>query len=143
MTEQIIEHNGKRYRVVEDLGPVRGLLGGELKRFCDCNIGDVVYYPLQIKMFERGHVLCESAIDKKSPQPIFQSNIVVETNIPPRPTFKEMTAGEAAKLHDIVGKWVAVKVGAIDSDHRPLGINGIGWIDEDYEIYLIEGANLP
>ena len=40
MKEEIIEHNGKRYRVIEELAPVRGSLGGEMKRLGACGFGD-------------------------------------------------------------------------------------------------------
>ena len=48
MTEQIIEHNGKRYRVVEELGPVRGLWG-ELKNVRIVKLEQEVSFRLKLK----------------------------------------------------------------------------------------------
>lgn len=68
---------------------------------------------------------------------------IVETNIPPRLTGEPMTAGEAAKLPDIVGRWVAVRVESKDEgDNRPLAIkNGAErvheWLYADAPVYLL------
>lgn len=140
--------NGKPCRIEGGaLVPVvkRGPLGGELKMLADCITGEVVYMQMAVETFDRGLVMCRSLTEKGAPHPIFQTNRLIETNIPPRPTFTPMTAGEAAKLPDIVGRWVAVKVDeGGGSGPLPLSYGGISGarIYSDCQIMLIEGADL-
>jgi len=117
--------------VIRDGVPVpavkRGPLGGELKRLLDLK-GDegVVYLAADPNYFVRFGLGLET---------------IVEVNIPPRPTFTPMSAGEAAKLPDIVGRWVAVQV---DGAYESIGIGGpVGdIINRQTPILLIEGADL-
>lgn len=126
MTEQIIEHNGKRYRIIEELGPVRGPLGGEMVSLFDAPTGVPMYGRFIKHPYSNGHYkleqpngLCatfgKDEITKETKQ-------IFEVNIPPRPTFTPMTAGEAAKLSDIVGRWVALPVRETDYSGGTLGL---------------------
>lgn len=130
MKEEIIEHNGKRYRVIEELRPVRGPLGGEIKRLGDCAENERIYFSARATKNGRA-ITCDEPIDP---------NLLVETNVPPRPTFTPMTAGEAAKLPDIVGRWVAVKVD--DYGHNYIRSQECNFVTTD-KILLIEGVDLP
>lgn len=142
--------NGKPCRIEGGaLVPVvkRGPLGGELKMLADCITGEVVYMQMAVETFDRGLVMCRSLTEKGAPHPIFQTNRLIETNIPPRPTFTPMTAGEAAKLPDIVGRWVAFPVGLTRDAFEPLALDageaeGLIWLDNDTDLFLIEGADL-
>lgn len=130
---QIVELNGQNYRVEgTSLVPVvqRGPLGGELKKVGDCENNEVVYFSCKAGNMYR-----------------LIGDQFVETNIPPRPTFTPMTAGEAAKVSGIAGRWVAVKVGKNDKSKVPLGVaiteNGHSWLAYNAEILLIDGVDLP
>lgn len=115
---QIIELNGQDYIATangfELVDIKKGPLGGELKMFADCKVGDVVYLQMVVESFDRGHVMCKSLFEKGAPHAFFQTNRLVETNIPARPTFTPMTAGEAARIHNMAGRWIAVKVDSQD-----------------------------
>ncbi len=132
---QIIEVNGKQYRATESgFEPVvsKGPLGGELKRLGDCQNRERVF--VSALVFDRSGLDFEGAINE---------DYLVETNIPPRPTFTPMTAGEAAKLPDIVGRWVAVRACNKSSDELVLGDEIYErWFDRDDQILLIEGVDL-
>lgn len=137
---QIVELNGQNYRVEgTSLVPVvqRGPLGGEIKLIEDCEIGQEVYIKALIK-----YAGLSQAKTIEICQPLH-----CETNVPPRPTFTPMTAGEAAKVSGIAGRWVAVKVGKNDKSKVPLGVaiteNGHSWLPYNAEILLIEGVDLP
>ena len=69
------------------------------------------------------------------------SSMGVETNIPPRLTGEKMTAGEAAMVPDIVGRWVAVRVDQIDDQQLqiPLSAGGSWYEKKDELILLLEG----
>jgi hypothetical protein len=92
----------------------RGPLGGEQKRLLDCK-GDegVVYLASDPSYLVRLGLGLET---------------LVETNVPPRLSGERMTAGEAARVEGIVGRWVAVPVVAInincDSVKTTAGIPG-------------------
>lgn len=131
----IIEYNGKTCRIEAGaLVPVvkRGPLGGELVFVEDCEIGQEVYIKALIKY---------AGLSKAKTIEICQP-LHCETNIPPHPTFTPMSAGEAAKLPDIVGQWVAVKVLKTGHEVVPLRI-GNDWISCEEQILLIEGVDLP
>lgn len=134
---QIIEVNGKSYRAAEGgFEPVveRGPLGGEIKRLDQCKVGQRVIVRATVGDN------CSLGFDS-----LIGRNLLVETDIPPRPTFTPMTAGEAAALPDIVGRWVAVKVEKTDSSNVPLAVSGHKcsvWFDSDDQILLIEGVDL-
>jgi hypothetical protein len=138
--------NGKPCRIEDGaLVPVvkRGPLGGELAQISDStlNPGDVVYLKLTYQRHrgELGRLFkddfglsCHMDID----------GVHFETNIP-RPTFTPMTAGEASKMPDIVGRWVAVRVCKKSSDELVLGDEIYErWFDRDDQILLIEGVDL-
>lgn len=135
---QIIEVNSKQYRATESgfelVEAKRGPLGGELKRLGDCQNRE--------RVFVSALVFYRSCLDFEG---VINEDYLVETNIPPRPTFTPMTAGEAARLPDIVGRWVAVKVDeGGGSGPLPLSYGGISGarIYSDCQIMLIEGADL-
>jgi len=150
---QIIEVNGKQYRATEsgfELVTVkRGPLGGELKRLGECVVGDrVVIVGAIVNGNWMGRDMAQIEIEnlfsdgKRHVELTY--NCPVETNLQPRPTFTPMTAGEAAKLPDIVGRWVAVKVNESETDcgyDQPLKISG-QWIEKKEQILLIEGVDL-
>lgn len=128
--------NGKACRIEGSaLVPVvkRGPLGGELKRLDQCKIGHRVNV---------GAVVGENCCLHFDG--VIGRNLLVETNIPPRPTFTPMSAGDAAKLPDIVGRWVAVQVEKTDGYEVVLGDEKYErWFDGDDQILLIEGVDLP
>lgn len=126
----VIQVNGKPCRIEGGaLVPVveRGPLGGELKRLGDCKVGERV--TVSAKVRDNASLEFDTPID---------FDLMVETNIPPRPTFTPLTAGEAAKVPGIVGRWVAVKVGKVANSKY-----GHSWLIYDSEILLIEGVDLP
>lgn len=127
--------NGKPCRIEGGaLVPVvkRGPLGGELKRLDQCKIGHRVNV---------GAVVGENCCLHFDG--VIGRNLLVETNIPPRPTFTPMSAGDAAKLPDIVGRWVAVQVEKTDGYEVVLGDEKYErWFDGDDQILLIEGVDL-
>ena len=137
--------NGKPCRIEGGaLVPVvkRGPLGGEVKWLGDCVMGDCVFLSCVVIGASEypGYITCQSAngfgVDA-------YNKCEVETNIQPRPTFTPMTAGEAAKLPDIVGRWVAVKVCKKSSDELVLGDEIYErWFDRDDQIFLLEGVDL-
>lgn len=137
---QVIEVNGKQYRATESgfelITVKRGPLGGVLKRLDQCKIGQRVIV---------GAVVGENCCLHFDG--VVGRNLLVETNIPPRPTFTPMTAGEAAKLPDIVGRWVAFPVGLTRDAFEPLALDageaeGLIWLDSDTDLFLIEGVGL-
>lgn len=131
--------NGKPCRIEGGaLVPVvkRGPLGGELKRLDQCKIGHRVNV---------GAVVGENCCLHFDG--VIGRNLLVETNIPPRPTFTPMSAGDAAKLPDIVGRWVAFPVGLTRDAFEPLALDageaeGLIWLDNDTDLFLIEGVDL-
>lgn len=144
--------NGKPCRIEGGaLVPVvkRGPLGGELKRLGECVVGDrVVIVGAIVNGNWMGRDMAQIEIEnlfsdgKRHVELTY--NCPVETNLQPRPTFTPMTAGEAAKLPDIVGRWVAVKVNESETDcgyDQPLKISG-QWIEKKEQILLIEGVDL-
>jgi len=140
----IIEQNGKRYRVVEELGPVRGPLGGELVSLFDA--------PTDVPMCGRfiKHPYSNGNYKLEQPNGLFatvgkeeiteETKKIFEVNIQPRPTFTPMTAGDAAKVPGIVGRWVAVKVD--DYGHNYIRSQECNFVTTD-KILLIEGVDLP
>lgn len=152
MTEQIIEHNGKRYRVVEELGPVRGPLGGELKKCQDCEIGTRGFIQVEIKKSKDSDLLAMYPIlsngDVSHLDYYFDKNFAVETNIPTRPTFKLVEVYDAVRIQNIVGKYAAFKIAEKREHMEPLALDGgpaegLIWLDENTDFYLIEGVDLP
>ena len=129
---QIIEVNGKSYRATEGgFEPVviKGPLGGEIKRLDQCKVGQRVIVRATVGDN------CSLGFDS-----LIGRNLLVETNIPARPTFTPMSAGEAAALPDIVGRWVAVKIDDIDDEYIYAGDSPYSGDDQ---ILLIEGVDLP
>lgn len=123
----VIEVNGQPCRIEGNaLVPVvkRGPLGGFIKKLGDCGMDQYV------GVFGRASDLID----------FLPNAYLVETHIEPRPTFTPMTAGEAAKLPDIVGRWVAVKVD--DYGHNYIRSQECNFVTTD-QILLIEGADLP
>jgi len=128
---QIIEVNGKQFKATEGgFEPVvsKGPLGGELKEVGVCLPHEMVHYYGRSDTLHFGRT---------------HGGTMVETNIPARPTFTPMTAGEAAKLPDIVGRWIAVKVddSSPETPGVPLSASGC-WFRFKDQILLIEGADL-
>lgn len=133
---QIVELNGRDYRIEGGaLVPVvqRGPLGGESVKYQDIKAGQRFYIPAYLN--HEGFIFTEHDVFIG-----INKNTIVETNIPPRPTFTPTTAGEAAKLPDIVGRWVVVKVEKIYQQ----GIESQGALFATTDkILLIEGVDLP
>lgn len=106
----------------------RGPLGGELKR-----LGDLKWNPGQ-EFVIFGHssvsqikdntvsVYLGSKDTEKRIVAVLGADYLVETNVPPRLSGERMTAGEAARVPGIVGRWVALEVGKIDNTRKPLGL---------------------
>jgi hypothetical protein len=124
----VIETAAGRF-VVKDGVPVpavkRGTLGGELWRLGDCG------HAAMVGWFGRSSDLygCENL-----------SDLLVETNIPPRLSGERMTAGEAAAIPGIVGRWVAVQINEKSSLETMIGFCDDGWLEgEDKLILLPEG----
>lgn len=121
--------NGKPCRIEGGaLVPVvqRGPLGGFIKKLGDCGMDQYV-----------------GVLGRASDLIDFLPNAyLVEAHIEPRPTFTPMTAGEAAKLPDIVGRWVAVKVSGLDYSLITYGRCG-DYIRKSAQILLIDGVDLP
>ena len=145
---QIIEVNGKQFRATEGgFEPVvsKGPLGGELKRLADLKDGE----HFVVRGYVHDHNRCEpdefktkvvvGSDDFMSFYDDLPQNVEVETNIPARTTFTPMSAGEAAKLPDIVGRWVAVRIDDIDDEYLYIGNSPYSGKDQ---ILLIEGAGL-
>lgn len=146
--------NGKACRIEGGaLVPVvnRGPLGGEVIEAKDLHIKQVAYF--------RAHRQTGLAVDGLHKAIKFEGvsgyipipgEAICETNIPPRPTFTPMTAGEAAKLPDIVGRWVAVPV-TNTNNKNTLTLGSLEYaryfdgryFDGDDQILLIEGVDLP
>lgn len=150
---QIIEVNGKSYRATEGgFEPVvsKGPLGGEIIEAGLLPLGAVFYLKCEIddhRRIEEDEFKTKVLIgDSKYKQYYHQipQAVEVETNIPARPTFTPMTAGEAAKLPDIVGRWIAVKVddSSPETPGVPLSASGC-WFGFKDQILLIEGVDLP
>lgn len=141
--------NGKPCRIEGGaLVPVvkRGPLGGELKECQDCEVGTTGYIRVEIKKSKDSDLLAMYPVPSDGSVShldyYFDRHFAIEVNIP-RPAFKPMTAGEAAKLPDIVGRWVAVRVCKKSSDELVLGDEIYErWFDRDDQILLIEGADL-
>lgn len=144
--------NGKPCRIEGGaLVPVvkRGPLGGELKRLGECVVGDrVVIVGAIVNGNWMGRDMAQIEIEnlfsdgKRHVELTY--NCPVETNLQPRPTFTPMTAGEAARLPDLVGRWVATKVEAVEPEcgyRQPIKALG-QWIHEIDQIMLIEGVDL-
>lgn len=142
--------NGKPCRIEGGaLVPVvqRGPLGGELVPVETLKPGQFGYTRVEFVSddgpeFGDVHVKVNT---NKAQSKIIKGSLV-ETNIPPRPTFTPMSAGEAAALPDIVGRWVAVKVDeGSGNGPLPLSYGGISGarIYSDCQVLLIEGADLP
>lgn len=149
---QIIEVNGKSYRATADgFEPVvsKGPLGGELKRLADLKVGEhfvvrgYVHYHNRCEPDEFKTKVIVGSDDFMSFYDDLPQNVEVETNIPPRPTFTPMTAGEAAKLPDIVGRWVAVNVQSLNSTYATMQIAEDSYLNGCDKILLIEGVDLP
>lgn len=147
--------NGKPCRIEGSaLVPVvkRGPLGGELKRLGECVVGDrVVIVGAIVNGNWMGRDMAQIEIEnlfsdgKRHVELTY--NCPVETNLQPRPTFTPMTAGEAARLPDIVGRWVAFPVGLTRDAFEPLALDageaeGLIWLDNDTDLFLIEGVDL-
>ena len=140
--------NGKPCRIEGGaLVPVvsKGPLGGELVPVETLKPGQFGYTRVEFVSddgpeFGDVHVKVNT---NKAQSKIIKGSLV-ETNIPPRPTFTPMSAGEAAKLPDIVGRWVAVLVTETDQgDLKNLVLSASGsWFDSEDQILLIEGADL-
>ena len=140
--------NGKPCRIEGGaLVPVvqRGPLGGELVPVETLKPGQFGYTRVEFVSddgpeFGDVHVKVNT---NKAQSKIIKGSLV-ETNIPPRPTFTPMSAGEAAALPDIVGRWVAVQVEKTDGYEVVLGDEKYErWFDGDDQILLIEGVDLP
>jgi len=139
--------NGKPCRIEGGaLVPVvkRGPLGGEFVCVEEIEEGKEFYLRGHIKNSTRDvYKLAYVGADGFEYAAELHHCITVETNIPPRPTFTPMTAGEAAKLPDIVGRWVAVRACNKSSDELVLGDEIYErWFDRDDQILLIEGVDL-
>lgn len=142
---QVVEVNGKQYRATESgFDPVeskRGPLGGEVIEAKDLHIKQVAYF--------RAHRQTGLAVDGLHKAIKFEGvsgyipipgEAICETNIPPRPAFTPMTAGEAARLPDVVGRWVAVKVEDIDDEYLYVATDSP--YSRSDQILLIEGVDL-
>ncbi len=156
---QVIEVNGKQYRATESgfelITVKRGPLGGVLKRLADLKDGE----HFVVRGYVWDHNRCDpdefktkvviGSDDFMSFYDDLPQNVEVETSIPARPTFTPMTAGEAADLPDIVGRWVAVRVSSASDpkeDSCALRVEGdkdVTFFDNSDPILLIEGADLP
>lgn len=150
----VITVNGKPCRIEGGaLVPVveRGPLGGELKRLDSYEDSEVYFAKVDLVELNYNEKYCDLYLGESHEKiriPLINAlTINLETNIPPRPTFTPMTAGEAAKVSGIAGRWVAVKVGKNDKSKVPLGVaiteNGHSWLPYNAEILLIEGVDLP
>lgn len=145
--------NGKPCRIEGgSLVPVesmRGPLGGELVSLAKAPCNAPVYGRfLKEQDDESGlyRIITPNGISAVYSQSDIDQEVgaFYETNIPPRPTFTPMSAGEAAKLPDIVGRWVAVQVEKTDGYEVVLGDEKYErWFDGDDQILLIEGVDLP
>jgi hypothetical protein len=113
--------------IIKDGVPVpavkRGPLGGELKRLIDCK-GDegLVFLAADPSYFVRIGLGLET---------------LVETNIPPRLTGEKMTAGEAAKVPGIVGRWVALPVLGVENSNQPINLPGHNYLYASNELILL------
>lgn len=111
---------GQRY-VVKDGVPVqeakRGPLGGELVEFNSVEIGSIFYARFIKENSAYGMMSVSSSFNFNKCDP-------VEINVPQQAKGRVMTAGEAAKLPDIVGKRVncTTIVRDIDSGDDPLKV---------------------
>jgi len=105
--------------------PKRGPLGGELKELKDCDPDEDIV--LRCKVNDLNWL---------------NGKVLVETNVPPRSALsgERMTAGEAAQVPGIVGRWVAVQVDELCDNkfERPLPLNAGGfWFDAEDELILL------
>ena len=105
----------------------RGPLGGVLKALGECSpMESVVWFGKSRDLYN-----CENL-----------SDLLVETNIQPRPCLsgERMTAGEAARVPGIVGRWVAVQINEKSSLKTMIGFCDDGWLEgEDKLILMPEG----
>lgn len=111
---------GDQRYVVKDGVPVqeakRGPLGGELVRFGDLKPNDL--FSVQYKKIDKTDIY-STHIHLRS---VIGENDLVEINVPQQAKGRVMTAGEAAKLPDIVGKTILIKHSVLDGNGscRPL-----------------------
>lgn len=135
---------GQRY-VVKDGVPVqeakRGPLGGELVRFGDLKPHDLFF--IQFKKIDKTDIY-STHIHFRS---ILDENDIVEVNVPQPQRGRVMTAGEAARLPDIVGKTVRLlgdyKIFKTEPNTKdPLlgtsGVYGDMWIYEEYMVEVLD-----
>lgn len=157
----VITVNGKPHRIESGaLVPVagKGPLGGELKLITGLNNCDFLSeeYDVYLRLDGVGAVDGETrrarynyAQSDYLPKIMHVPIDAICELIPPRPTFTPMTAGEAAKVPGIVGRWVAVQVLKAEPPGRsgaPLATVGAStptWHDSEDKILLIEGVDLP
>lgn len=135
---------GKRF-VIRDGAPVqeerRGPLGGELVRFEDLKKGD--RFALVFEKLTEQINKCVTPGFKESfnndDVGVLDSDLV-EINVPqPRAKGLVMTAGEAAKLPDIVGKRVLLTVkGVNDCNEYCLGISSEDWLHTSDVIEVLD-----
>lgn len=151
----VIQVNGKPCRIEGGaLVPVvqRGPLGGELKLITEVDPNN---YPERREMYLRLNRI--GANDGETIRARYEHkdcglmpkiinvpvDAIVEVNIPHRPTFTPMTAGDAAKVPGIVGRWVAVQID--EQSHNQIGYGGKqgAMFSLEDQILLIEGVDLP
>jgi len=132
---------GKRY-VAKNGAPVqeekRGPLGGELVRFG--NLLENKQFWVLYNKTDCNYALSASTGKNNS----FDPDSIVEINVPQQAKGRVMTAGEAARLPDIVGKRVAVRVELADvdfdtRDHYPLRLSGVErWLEASTKIEVLD-----
>lgn len=132
---------GKRF-VIRGGVPVqeekRGPLGGELVRFNQLEDGDIFYIKCTRSNWGSAKTLTDD-------QCVLSFNVLgdlpVEINVPqPQAKWRVMTAGEAARLPDIVGKRVLLTVDEVDEgDVAPLTFSGgFSWMGADDKIEVLD-----
>jgi hypothetical protein len=115
----------------------RGPLGGELKPIHQLNDGDYFYIPARWKndvvVFKDPHLHDYS-------NSVLSLGTLVETNIPPRLAGERMTAGQAAQVPGVVGRWAAERVEGVEPELgsyiQPLKISG-RWLHEGDDLILL------
>jgi len=129
---------GKRY-VAKNGAPVqeekRGPLGGELVRYDSLEPGRVFF--AQFKKTHFDHMPSGKTTDNDYH---FSASDLVEINVPQQAKGRVMTAGEAARLPDIVGKRVLMTVDCVDPGFDyPLRLIGFsGWMHQDKKIEVLD-----
>ena len=144
----VVTYKGKAHRVFEGkLIPIeeRGNLGGVLQTLNEVPF-DTPFYARMIKRnYSDGFYSINIYEDPKKEQLLkvieetfaISKRFKVETDVPDK-LFTRVHSTDAAKIPDMIGKYVALKIDAISESRDSVHLeHGIGWLD-DMELLILE-----